>query len=78
MPCRLTPDPALVLENDRLYEATGGVVLLGRVTVRRPLVALYVAGGPGVLLYASAFTGIIAADGGGAWAGAAGIALPFP
>ena len=34
--------------------------------------------GPGTLLTAGAGTGIVAADDGGAWAGVAGLELPFP
>ena len=56
----------------------GAVTLTGPAAVRIPLADVGIAQQPGTFLTATAATGIVAADDGGTWAGATGLALPYP
>lgn len=59
------------------YVGYGAPTLPDPVTVRLALTGVEEYAGPGVVLSAAADNGIVAADGGGAWAGVTGLELPF-
>ena len=61
-----------------LYRATGGTSSLDATTIQCVLEIVEAAFGVGVVLDASPANGLVAADNGAAWAGAAGLELPFP
>ena len=61
-----------------LYAGTGGVTVLSPETIQVSLVPAGEVTSGGLVLNASADTGIVADDDGGTWAGAAQLALPFP
>ena len=76
-------DPLLLLVSDAdeqgvRYEGSGVVTLTGPVVVRIGLAEIGASIGPGVTLTANAGAGIVAADGGAAWAGVTDLDLPFP
>jgi hypothetical protein len=76
-------DGAAVIVDDALetglrYDGTGGAALAGPASIVVTLVALGDPTGTAVTLDASAANGIVAADDGGVWEGAAGLSLPFP
>jgi len=65
--------------NGTLWQGVaGGGTLLAPGVVRIDLQAYDPFGGTGVTLDAAPDTGIVAADDGAAWAGASGVALPYP
>ena len=64
--------------NARTYQATGAATLLDAQTVRIGLVQTGLSAGADVRLTASASTGIVAVDDGGAWPGVTNQLLPFP
>ena len=72
-----------VLVNDlpgtgQFYDGTGGASLESAMVVVIELVALGEAETPGVTLSAAGGAGVIAVDGGAAWAGAVELPLPYP
>ena len=76
-------DGSQVIVNDgalvgKVYAATGPVTMLSPTTVAIVLVDVSEDYEPGVTLTASAATGIVAVDDGGAWDGVTDLALPFP
>jgi hypothetical protein len=74
-------DPAAIGVADgpgeSFYDGSGGATLSGANTVVVGLIYLYAASGDDVELTATAGNGIVAVDGGVAWAGASGLVLPF-
>ena len=60
------------------FNGTGGATLFAPAVVQVALNSTGAAQQSGVHLTASAATGIVAVDDGGAWAGASGLALPYP
>jgi hypothetical protein len=60
------------------YRGFGTPTLVDPVTVSVPLTGVEDFSGPGVTLSVAAGNGIVAAGGGAAWAGCAGVALPLP
>jgi hypothetical protein len=61
-----------------LYQGSGSATLVDARTVRVPLTEVGEYDPSDVTLFATAATGIVAADDGGTWAGTSGTALPFP
>jgi hypothetical protein len=59
------------------YVGFGEPTLLDPVTVRLFMTGVDDYTGPGIVLSAAAGNGIVAADGGGPWAGVADVELPF-
>ena len=60
------------------YVGHDAAIVVSPTTVQILLSGIEEYAGPGVILTAAAGNGIVAADGGAAWAGVAGLALPFP
>ena len=67
-----------VTETGRGYDGTGGASLLSPSVVEVSLVDLGEAEGSGVTLSAASGAGIVAVDGGAAWAGGFDLPLPYP
>jgi hypothetical protein len=61
-----------------LWQGAGAGTLVAPDAVRIDLQPFDPFGGAGTTLTATADTGIVAAEGGAAWAGVSGLALPFP
>jgi len=60
------------------YVGFDAPIIVNPTTVQILLSGIEEYAGPGVILTAAAGNGIVASDGGIAWAGVAGLALPFP
>ena len=67
-----------VQEFGYLYNATGAVVVLDPATIEITCVQIGGFEGEESVLNATALSGIVAVDDGGAWAGANDLPLPFP
>ena len=72
----ITVDDGAVIGS--LFDATGTATLIGPAIVRLELEDIGPSVAPDVRLSASAGTGIVAVDDGGAWGGVSDVALPFP
>ena len=59
------------------WGSTPTVTQLSAESIEVQMIELYAYDGPGVFMNATDETGIVAVDGGEAWAGAAGVELPF-
>ena len=59
------------------YEATGAVTVVDAATIEVVMAEVQAMSIPATVLHASAGNGVVAADGGGAWAGVSALALPF-
>jgi len=68
----------LVDDAEQTYNSSGGAALLDPATVKLTLVSIDDPTGPGILLSASALSGIVAVDDGGTWPGVSNLPLPFP
>ena len=73
---QITIDDAAI--SATLYDASGSALLLTPASVRMDVNAIGPSSGAGTTLNATAMTGIVAVDDGGAWAGVADVELPFP
>jgi hypothetical protein len=60
------------------YVGYDAAIVVGPTTVQILLSGIEEYAGPGVILTAAAGNGIVAADGGLAWAGVTDLSLPFP
>ena len=67
-----------VRDGDNLFDGAGGVIQLDPVTITVGMVLQDVQPGTGTTLTATDATGIVAATGGAAWAGATDLELPYP
>ena len=65
-------------ETHTLWHGTGGAELLGPAIVQITLNEFDPESVPGIVLSASATSGIVAVDDGGQWAGASNLPLPYP
>jgi len=77
-------DPTAIEVDDNVYTgnvftgSVGQASLIAPATVKVLLEVTQISQGDGVLLFASASTGIVAADDGGTWAGVSGLLLGWP